>query len=105
MRKFFSLVLLASMASGAFLLAKEPAPKKCDAWDCKGEFCAPAKYAAIRNPVPLSPFQASPTYLAAAFEGTSALLLGGVGALVIRRRRAADEERWIAARPSDVPES
>lgn len=82
------LTMLLILAVSSVSLAAKPKPMKCDAWECNGTVCAPAKYQAVRNAFLPPWILASPIYGAALTEsgvGMLALLLG----VAVRRTRSA----------------
>ena len=71
---------------------------ECDAWACKGEFCAPAKYQAVRHPFLPSWLFETPLYGAALTE-SGLLAIAVLVPFSIRRRTRANEPQ-----PELVPE-
>ena len=100
MRKPILNLAIGILATAAVAVAAKPKPMECDAWACKGEFCAPAKYQAVRNSIVPPWLLETPVYGAALSEAglLSIVVLGG---LAIRRRKSnvVDE-----AKPASNPE-
>lgn len=100
MRKPVLNLTLGILATAAVAVAAKPKPMECDAWACKGEFCSPAKYQAVRNSIVPPWLLETPIYGAALSEAglASIVVLGG---LALRRRtnHAAN-----AAKPAPTPE-
>ena len=97
MKKTLLIAGLAITAAFSVSLASQPKPMDCDAWSCKGNSCAPAKYVSVRNSPILRWFDSSPVNGAFVLEGSlaSALLVAGVFS---RRRRHAE-----MGRPAPLP--
>lgn len=92
MKKVLLLSIFSGLAGLSVALAAKPKPMDCDAWECKGNSCAPAKYVAVRQSPILRWLEASPMHQAFVYEGggvAAALLV--VGVVSGRRRRS---ERW-----------
>lgn len=85
MRKQLGVLVLGLGIAGA-ALASKPKPMECDAWSC-GKRCAPARYAAVRDPWMPPWLLASPVYGAIVLESTALGSLIFVGAIARKRRR------------------
>ena len=100
MRKPILNLAIGILATAAVAVAAKPKPMECDAWACKGEFCAPAKYQAVRNSIVPPWLLETPVYGAALSEAglLSIVVLGG---LAVRRRNSNAVD---AAKPAPNPE-
>lgn len=99
MRKPVLNVSLAILATAAAALASKPKPMECDAWACKGEYCSPAKYQAVRNSI-IPPFLLETPVYGAALTEAGVLSIALLSALALRRRGAGVVE---AAEPATDP--
>jgi len=84
MRRTF-IGVLGSLAIASVALAAKPKPMECDAWACKGEFCAPAKYQAVRHSF-LPPWLLDTPVYGAALTETGLLAIALLIPYSIRRR-------------------
>lgn len=88
MKKVLLFSALTLTAGLSIALAAQPKPMDCDSWLCKGNSCAPAKYAKVRTSPILQWLEASPVNKAFLFEGgATAGALAVAGVLAGRRRR------------------
>jgi len=92
MRKQLGVLVLGLGIAGA-ALASKPKPMECDAWSCSKR-CAPARYAAVRDPWMPPWMLTSPVYGAVVLETTALGSLIFVGAIARKRRRQLDLIRF-----------
>jgi hypothetical protein len=102
MKKPVLFAALALAAGVSVALAAKPKPMPCGAWACKGNSCAPAKYAKVRSSPILFPFYSSPLYGAAVIEGGAGLVGFLAASAVARRRRTAGEIAPTAPGPRET---
>ena len=100
MRKPVLSLALGILATAAVAVAAKPKPMECDAWACKGEFCAPAKYQAVRHAF-IPPWLLETPIYGAALTETGLLSIVVLGGLALRRRGLDEIE---VAKPVENPE-
>lgn len=99
MRKPFLTLTLAILATASVAVAAKPKPMECDAWACKGEFCAPAKYQAVRHSI-IPPFLLETPIYGAALTESGLLAIVLLSGLALRRRGVNEIEE---VRPAGDP--
>lgn len=104
MRKQSLNIILGVLAVAATGLATKPKPMECDAWACKGEFCAPAKYQAVRHSIVPPWLLETPVYGAALTE-SGVLAIAVLVPLAIRKRTSREVGAAAPARDLGVSTS
>lgn len=89
---------LAALAIASVALAAKPKPMECDAWACKGDSCAPAKYQAVRHSIVPTWLLDTPVYGAGLTEA-GVLAIALLVPYSIRRRTKGSE-----VEPEAVPD-